>query len=322
MNILVTGGAGFIGSHLAEALLKKGHHVFILDDLSTGRMDNIKHLLKSKKVSFVRGSVLSKHDLAPLVKKSGQVFHLAAAVGVKLVTEKPMESMITNVEGTKNVLELAEARGAPVLITSSSEVYGKSDQLPFKEDSDRKYGSIYHERWGYALSKALDEFMGMCFWRERKLPVVIVRLFNTIGPRQTGRYGMVIPRFVESALLGEPITIYGTGRQTRAFGYVGDIVKAMIRLINCRRAFGEVINLGSTEAISINNLAQKVKRMTRSRSAVIHLAYKDIFNGTFEDMLSRIPDTSKARKLIGYKPTHNLNDILNLVIEYHRCSHV
>ena len=318
MKILVTGGAGFIGSHLVELLHKRGHTVFVLDNLSTGKIDNIKHLLKSPRVVFVHGSVLNRSDLTPLIKKSDQIFHLAAAVGVKLVTEKPLESMITNIDGTKNVLELAELKNIPVLITSSSEVYGKSEQLPFKEDSDRKYGSVYHERWGYALSKTLDEFMGMSFWRERKLPVVIVRLFNTVGPKQTGRYGMVIPRFVSGALAGESITVYGTGKQSRAFGYVGDIVEAMVKLINCKKAYGEVINLGSTQITSINDLAKKIKQMTRSQSAITYVAYKDAYSGTFEDMLSRVPDISKAKKLIGYKPTHTLDDILSLVIEYHR----
>ncbi len=318
MKILVTGGAGFIGSHLAEQLFKKGHTVFILDNLSTGSMDNIKHLLKNSRVTFTHGSVLNKSDLIPLIKKVDKIFHLAAAVGVKLVTEKPLESMITNVDGTKNVLELAELRNIPVLLTSSSEVYGKSDQLPFKEDSDRKYGSVYNERWGYALSKALDEFLGMSFWRERRLPVVIVRLFNTVGPRQTGRYGMVIPRFVSSALACLPITVYGTGRQTRAFCYVNDVVGALMKLINCPKAYGEVVNLGSTQVVSINDLARMVKSITQSKSAITHLAYKDVFNETFEDMLSRVPDLSKAMRLISYKPKYNLNEILTLVVDYHK----
>ncbi len=318
MKILVTGGAGFIGSHLAEQLFKKGHTVFILDNLSTGSMDNIKHLLKNGRVTFTHGSVLNKSDLIPLIKKTDKIFHLAAAVGVKLVTAKPLESMITNVDGTKNVLELAELRNIPVLLTSSSEVYGKSDQLPFKEDSDRKYGSVYNERWGYALSKALDEFLGMSFWRERQLPVVIVRLFNTVGPRQTGRYGMVIPRFVNSALTGSPITVYGTGKQTRAFCHVEDVVGALIKLIACPKAYGEVVNLGSTQVVSINDLARMVKSITRSKSPITHMAYKDAFNETFEDMLSRVPDLSKAKRLIGYKPKYNLNEILTAVADYHK----
>ncbi len=318
MKILITGGAGFIGSHLAEQLLKKGHTVFVLDNLSTGSMDNVKHLLDNKRFIFTHGSVLNKSDLIPLIKRVDQIFHLAAAVGVKLVTDKPLESMITNVDGTKNILELAELKNIPVLLTSSSEVYGKSDQLPFKEDSDRKYGSVYNERWGYALSKALDEFLGMSFWRERRLPVVIVRLFNTVGPGQTGRYGMVVPRFVGSALAGSPITVYGTGEQTRAFCHVDDIVGALIKLINCRKAYGEVVNLGSTEVISINDLAKKVKSITKSKSSVVHVAYKDAFNETFEDMLSRVPDIAKAKKLIGYKPRYNLDEILVSVAEYHK----
>ncbi|MEK9174469.1 MAG: GDP-mannose 4,6-dehydratase [Patescibacteria group bacterium] len=318
MKILVTGGAGFIGSHLSEILLKKGHVVFVLDNLFTGKKENINHLLKNPRFFFVHGSVLNKSDLAPLIKKSDQVFHLAAAVGVKLVTERPLESMLINLEGTKNVLELAELRNIPVLITSSSEVYGKNEELPFKEDSDRRYGSVYNERWGYALSKAVDEFMGMSFWRERKLPVVIVRLFNTVGPRQTGQYGMVVPRFVVSALTNAPITVYGTGDQTRAFCYVEDIVNAMTKLINCKKAYGEVINLGSTEAITINNLARKIKSLTGSRSPIVHMTYKNAYSNTFEDMLNRVPNISKAKKLISYYPRYDLVQILGQVIEYHK----
>ncbi len=318
MRILITGGAGFIGSHLAEALVARGHRVSIFDDLSTGSLQNIKPLLKTHRVSFKKGSVLDRKILAPLITKSDKIFHLAAAVGVKLVVEKPLESMITNIDGTMNVLQFALKRKVPVLITSSSEVYGKNGSLPFREDADRVYGSAYNERWGYALSKATDEFLGLSFFREKKLPVVVVRLFNTTGPRQTGRYGMVVPRLVTQALQGEPLTIYGDGRQIRSFSYVGDIVRGMILLMNSKRAYGQIFNLGSDEPISINGLARRIKTLTKSASSIKYISYEQAYNKTFEDMRRRVPDISKARAVVGYKPTYTLDRTLKAIIAFYR----
>lgn len=316
MRILITGGAGFIGSHLAEALVREGHRVFILDDLSTGNLKNLKGLLQRKSVVFKKGSVLAKRDIASLARNADQIYHLAAAVGVKTVVEKPLDSMMRNIDGTKHVLEVAELKGTPVLITSSSEVYGKNPCVPFREDADRVYGSAYHERWGYALSKAADEFLGLSYWRERKLPTVIVRLFNTTGPRQSGKYGMVVPRLIAQALRGEDMTVYGDGRQVRCFTYVADVVSGLIALMNEPRARGEIFNLGTREHVSINALARRIKRFTNSTSRIVHIPYAKAYNKTFEDMRTRIPDISKAEKLVGYAPRYALDDILRAMIAY------
>lgn len=310
MNILITGGAGFIGSHLAEFLLKKGHTVAVFDNLSTGSKKNIEHLLMHDHFLFKKGSVLFKKDLEPLVARAHHIYHLAAAVGVKYIVEHPLQTLITNVDGTKNVLELAAKRHIPTLITSSSEVYGKNDNLPFGENADRTYGSAYSERWGYALSKALDECLALAYWREKKLPVVVVRLFNTVGPRQSSHYGMVIPTFIKQARTYEPITVFGSGSQTRCFSHVSDIIEAMANLMNNKHAYGEIVNLGSTEAISMRDLAEKIKQMTKSTSKIVTIPYEKAYSATFEDMQKRLPDLSKAKKLIAYKPTYTLEQII------------
>ena len=314
MNILITGGAGFIGSHVAEFLLKKGHTVAALDNLSTGNRVNIAHLLSHKHFLFKKGSILFKKDLEPLVTRAHHIYHLAAAVGVKYIVEHPLDTLTTNVEGTRNVLELAAKKKIPILITSSSEVYGKNDNLPFREDSDRTYGSAYSERWGYALSKALDECLALAYGREKKLPVVIVRLFNTVGPRQSSHYGMVIPTFIKQARAHEDITVFGSGNQTRCFSHIADIVEAMANLMSNKKAYGEIVNLGSTEQISIRDLAEKIKQMTKSTSKIITVPYHKAYSETFEDMQKRLPDLTKAKKLIGYKPTYSLDQIIQSMV--------
>jgi UDP-glucose 4-epimerase len=318
MKILITGGAGFIGSHLAEKLLEEGHTITILDDLSTGNIQNIQHLIETGKVSFTQGDVMRREDVAPLVRDADFIFHLAAAVGVRTVVEKPLESMMRNIEGTKNVIEEAEKTGTPILITSSSEVYGTSDDLPFREHSNRVYGSAYNERWGYALSKAVDEFMALAYWREKKLPTITVRLFNTTGPRQTHRFGMVIPSFVHRAINNEPIIVHGDGNQIRAFSHVADVVSGMIGLMHSKAAYGEIFNLGSTEAISMNDLAQKVIQHAGSASKITYIPYHEAYNATFEDMRKRVPDISKIQETIGYKPQHTLDSTIISIIDHYR----
>lgn len=313
-KVLVTGGAGFIGSHLSEELLNMGYFVYVLDDLSTGRIENIKHLLKNKNFKFKKGSVLNKKVLDPLIKKSDEVYHLAAAVGVKLIMEHPLESLNTNIFGTHNVLEAASRKKIPTLITSSSEAYGKNGNTPFNEHSDRIYGSSYNIRWGYALSKTLDEFLALAYFREKKLPTVTVRLFNTTGPRQTGSYGMVVPNFIKQALEHKPITVHGSGEQSRCFSYVHDIVLAMIALLNNKKAYGEIFNLGSEERISIKDLAEKVRKMTNSKSKIVYIPHKKVYGENFEDMNIRVPDISKAKAVAAYAPNHTLHDILTKTI--------
>ena len=319
-KILITGGAGFIGSHLAEALLKKGEEVFVIDNLSTGSLKNIKHLLKNKKFHFTKGSVLDEKLMEELIKKVDEVYHLAAAVGVKMILKRPLSSLSTNIKGTEIVLEKAMKRKVKVLLASSSEVCGKDDNVPFREEKDRTYGSVYNDRWVYAFSKAVDEFLGLAYWREKKLPVVIVRLFNVIGPRQTGRYGMVVPTFVRQALKGEPITVFGDGKQTRCFADVEDVVRAMIKLMSTKKAEGQVINLGSDREISINQLAKKVKKITSSTSKIIHIPYKKAYPNGYEDFRRRVPELSKIRKLIGYKPKVSLEESIEKIIKYQRAN--
>ena len=290
----------------------------ILDDLSTGDTKNIQHLIDAKKILFKKGDVMRREDVTPLVKKADFIFHLAAAVGVKTVVDKPLESMMRNIEGTKNVIEEAEKRGVPILITSSSEVYGNSDDLPFREHSDRVYGSAYNERWGYALSKAVDEFMALAYWREKKLPTITVRLFNTTGPRQTHKFGMVIPNFVHRAISNEPIIVHGDGEQVRAFSHVVDVVSGMIGLMNSKAAYGEIFNLGSIEAISINDLAKKVIKHSGSTSPISYVPYHEAYNATFEDMRKRVPDISKIQNMIGYKPQYTLDDTIISIIDHYR----
>ncbi|MFH1780754.1 MAG: GDP-mannose 4,6-dehydratase [Candidatus Nealsonbacteria bacterium] len=317
-KVLVTGGAGFIGSHLTEKLLQKGEEVFVIDDLSTGSFENIKHLENNPKFHFTKGSVLDRDLVTQVVVKVDVIYHLAAAVGVKTIIEKPLESFLVNVEGTKNILEAADIRKIPTMLASSSEVYGKNEKLPFKEEDDRVYGSAYHDRWGYGLSKGSDEFLGLAYFREKRLPVVIVRLFNVIGERQRGAYGMVVPRFIRQAILNQTIEIYGDGGQTRCFGYVGSVVNALIELMqNKEKSYGQIFNVGSEERISIKDLAQKIIALTKSRSEIKFIPYAQVYGENFEDMRDRQPDLSKIKQAINYQPIA-LEESLKLAIEYWR----
>jgi UDP-glucose 4-epimerase len=311
---LITGGAGFVGSHLAEELLLRGEEVYALDDLSTGSIDNIEHLKRDPRFHFTLESVHNEPVLAEMIDRCDVVYHLAAAVGVKLIVESPVRTIETNVHGTEVVLKHANKKKKKVLITSTSEVYGKSNDVPFHEDQDLVMGPTTKGRWSYACSKALDEFLAIAYWHEKKLPVVIVRLFNTVGPRQTGRYGMVIPNFVQQALTGDPITVYGDGNQSRAFGYVGDVVKAIANLAHHPAAVGEVFNIGNTQEITINELANLVKKIAGSNSEIVHVPYDRAYEQGFEDMPRRVPDVGKIRQLIGYQPTVDLENILIKII--------
>ena len=311
---LITGGSGFVGSHLAEELLQRGEEVYVLDDLSTGSIDNIEHLKTNPRFHYFIDSVLNEAVLAELVDRCDLVYHLAAAVGVKLIVESPVNTIETNVHGTEIVLKHANKKKKKVLITSTSEVYGKSTAVPFREDQDLVLGPTTKGRWSYACSKAIDEFLALAYWHEKRLPVVIVRLFNTVGPRQTGRYGMVIPNFVQQALSGQPITVYGNGQQSRSFGYVGDVVRALANLAHHTGAVGEVFNIGNTQEISIIELADLVKKMTGSKSEIIYVPYDRAYEKGFEDMPRRVPDISKIQRLVGYQPSLDLEGILERVI--------
>ncbi len=316
MRALITGGAGFIGSHLADALLDRGHQVLVLDDLSTGRIENIRHLIGRTGFDYLIDTVTNEALVGWLVDKSDVVFHLAAAVGVKLVVDAPIHTIETNVNGTETVLRQASRQRKQVLIASTSEVYGKGIALPFREDADLVLGPPVKHRWGYAASKLIDEFMAIAYWKERGLPVVIVRLFNTVGARQSGRYGMVIPNFVRQALSGQPITVHGDGSQTRSFTSVSDVVWAMSALVEEPRAIGEVFNIGNGAETTIRDLARRVKAMTRSTSAISFVPYHQVFDRSFEDMPRRVPDISKIRRTIGFEPKVHLDEILAEVIEH------
>ncbi len=318
MRVLITGGAGFIGSHLSDAYLQRGDEVSVIDDLSTGTIDNIQHLKSNPKFHYTIDSVHNQPVTAELVDQSDIVVHLAAAVGVKLIVESPVRTIETNVRGTEVVLALANKKQKRVLIASTSEVYGLSADVPFKEDGNLVMGATTKGRWSYACSKAIDEFLALAYWREKKLPTTIVRLFNTVGPRQTGRYGMVIPTFVKQALAGRPITVYGNGKQTRCFGFVGDVVGALIKLMDTTDSVGQVFNIGSTEEISIVKLAEKVKELTHSNSEIVFVPYDEAYEEGFEDMPRRVPDTSKINQLVGFKPEMTLDGILETVISFHR----
>jgi len=317
LRVLITGGAGFIGSHLADAYLQRGDEVLIIDDLSTGTIENIRHLKNNPRFHYTIDSVHNQPVTAELVDQSDIVIHLAAAVGVKLIVESPVRTIETNVRGTEVVLDLANKKKKRVLIASTSEVYGLSADVPFREDGNLVMGATSKGRWSYACSKAIDEFLALAYWREKKLPTTIVRLFNTVGPRQTGRYGMVIPTFVKQALASRPITVYGDGKQTRCFGYVGDVVGALMKLMDHADSVGQVYNIGSTEEISIVKLAEKVKELTRSSSEISFTPYDEAYEEGFEDMPRRVPDTSKIRKLVGFEPKMRLDGILQSVINYH-----
>ena len=315
-KILISGGAGFIGSHLAEKLLKDNKEVFVVDNLSTGRLENIEHLKSNENFHFIEGSVLDEDLMKELIGKVEQVYHLAAAVGVKKILKEPLDCLLTNIKGTEIVLKEAEKRNVKVLITSSSEVYGKGDKVPFKEEDDRIYGSVYNNRWIYAFSKGVDEFLGLAYFKEKNLPVVIVRFFNVIGPRQVGRYGMVVPTFIKQGLKGEPITVYGDGNQTRSFADIEDIINALVRLMAVKEAEGQVINLGADREISINNLAKKVKELTNSSSKITHIPYNQAYPDGFEDLRRRVPDISNARRMIGYEPKFTLEETIKKIIKY------
>ncbi len=314
MKILITGGAGFVGSHLCETLVARGHELVVIDDLSTGRIENIAHLEKSGKVRIVVDSVARESLVEELVRATDKVFHLAAAVGVRLILEQPTHTIETNIAGTEVVLRYASRYRRPVLITSTSEVYGKSEHVPFREEDDVLLGPTNRQRWAYAASKMVDEFLALAYWQEKRLPVVIARLFNTVGPRQTGRYGMVIPRLAAQAIAGEPLTVYGDGEQSRCFGSVRDVVEGLARLMDCEGAIGEVVNLGNPQEVTINELARLIIEIAGSRSEVRHIPYDQAFAAGFEDMRRRIPDITKARRLIGFEPKDDLRSIITAVV--------
>lgn len=318
MKALVTGGAGFIGSYLCEELLGKGYEVWAIDDLSTGRIENIDRLKQNQKFHYVLDTIMNKNLMAELVDRASIVFHLAAAVGVQLIVDQPVKTIETNIKGTEVVLELADKKKKKVLLASTSEIYGKSNNIPFKEDGDLLFGPTMRCRWSYAASKAIDEFLGLAYFTEKKLPVVIIRLFNTVGPRQTGRYGMVIPRFIRQALKNEPITVYGDGKQSRCFTYVKDAAKAISDIVTKDEAFGQVFNLGGTEEITIHDLAKKIIVMTGSKSEIVFVSYDKAYSSGFEDMNRRVPDITKIKKMIGYAPMVSLEDILRDTIEFMR----
>jgi len=316
MHYLITGGAGFIGCHLAERLLSAGHSVTVIDDLCTGSIQNIERLKVRRGFRYIVESIFNRPLLAELIDDADAVFHLAASVGVRLIVESPVRTIENNVKGTEAVLEFAGKKKKKVLITSTSEVYGKSTKIPFCEDDDLVMGGTQKGRWSYACSKAIDEFLALAYWKERGLPVVIVRLFNTVGPRQTGRYGMVLPSFVRAALAGEPLTVFGDGKQSRCFCHVNDTVGALAKLIEHPQAVGEIFNVGSEEEISIGKLARLVKLMTHSASPIQYIPYDQAYEAGFEDMQRRVPDTSKVRNLVGFRTTHDTRQVVQSVIDY------
>jgi UDP-glucose 4-epimerase len=317
VKALITGGAGFLGSHLAEALIARGDTVYLLDNLSTGSIENIEHLKGDRRFHYAIDSVMNEPITAELIDRVDVVFHLAAAVGVRLIVESPVNTIETNVHGTEMVLKLANKKKKKVLVASTSEVYGKSEDVPFHEEADLVMGPTSKGRWSYACSKAIDEFLALAYHKEKHLPVVIVRLFNTVGPRQTGRYGMVIPNFVKQALLGHPITVYGDGEQSRCFTYVTDVVGALMKLADHEGAVGQVFNIGNDrEEVTISDLAHRVKERTKSHSEIVTIPYDEAYESGFEDMPRRVPDLSKVRALIGYEPRVHLDEILDRVIAY------
>ncbi len=318
MKFLITGGAGFIGSHLVEELLRLNNEVIALDNLSTGRYENVEHLSTNKNFEFVEGDILDTGLVDKLVEKVDNIFHLAAAVGVNLIVNKPLESLTTNIKGSEIVLDAALRYRKKILITSTSEIYGKNMNGPLREDDDRILGSPLKSRWSYSTAKAVDEMLAYIYWKENKLPTIIVRLFNTVGSRQTGAYGMVIPRFVVQALKNEDLTVYGTGKQSRCFLHVKDAVGALVALINETRAIGEVFNVGSQEEITIEALAKKIIELTKSRSKIIYVSYEQAYEEGFEDMQRRVPDITKINKLIGFKPKVDLRGIIKDVMDYYR----
>jgi UDP-glucose 4-epimerase len=319
VNVLITGGAGFVGSHLSETLLSRGHSVFVVDDLSTGSIRNIEQLKGRKGFGYKVASIFDQGLMAELVDRADAVYHLAAAVGVRLIVEDPIRTIETNVHGTEVVLRQAAKKGKRVILTSTSEVYGKAPgKGAFREDQDLVFGATSKARWAYACSKAIDEFMALAYYKQKGVPTTVVRLFNTVGPRQTGRYGMVIPSLVAQALSGKPLTVFGSGKQTRCFAYVGEIVKALADLLDCKAARGLVVNLGSSEEVSINELAARIVKLTGSKSKVKRIPYDQAYESGFEDMMRRVPDLGLAKKLVGYTHKTTLDQILRAVIESSR----
>ena len=318
MRFLITGGAGFIGSHLSDLLIEHGHGVHVLDDLSTGAMENICHLKDHPRFEYTIDSAANHHVVAELVDEADIVVHLAAAVGVKLIVASPVRAIETNVHCTEVVLAHASKKNRPVLIASTSEVYGKSQALPFREDGDLQMGATDVGRWAYACSKAIDEFLAMAYWRERGLPTTVVRLFNTVGPRQTGSYGMVVPRLVSQALAEEPLTVFGDGQQRRCFCHVSDVVEGLLALMGEESAYGNVFNVGATAEISILELAERIIEMTGSRSDISLIPYAEAYGEGFEDMYRRIPDITKVQQLIGWRPARTLENIIQDVIDHQR----
>jgi len=318
MKILITGGAGFIGSHLADRLLEAGHEITIIDNLSTGRYSNIAHLEDHERLRLIIDTVLNDKLMEELIRETDRVYHMASAVGVKLIMERPVRTIETIFRGTDVVLGFCSRYRKRVLIPSTSEVYGKGISVPFREEDDLLTGATDKHRWAYACAKTLDEFLALAHWKETRLPVVVVRLFNTVGPRQTGQYGMVVPRFVKAALKNEHIPVHGTGLQSRCFGHVHDVVDALIQLLENTECFGNVINIGNDEEVTINALAEKAIEMTGSASEIRYIPYEEAYGEGFEDMQRRVPSLEKARRLIGYQPTRKLEDIINDVADQFR----
>lgn len=311
MNILITGGAGFVGSHLADRLIADGNHITVIDNLSTGRYQNVEHLEGHERFRLIIDTVLNQSIMEELIRESDRVFHMASAVGVKLIMERPVRTIETIFRGTDVVLEFCSRFRKRVLIPSTSEVYGKGISVPFHEDDDLLTGATNKHRWAYACAKTLDEFLALAHWKETRLPVAVVRLFNTVGPRQTGQYGMVVPRFVKAAMDNEPITVHGDGSQSRCFGHVADVVDGLVKTLENPSCFGEVINLGNSEETTIKGLAEKAIEMTGSSSEIRYIPYEEAYGEGFEDMQRRVPSLEKAARLIGYKPTRTLEDIIN-----------
>jgi UDP-glucose 4-epimerase len=318
MRYLITGGAGFIGSHLSDELLERGHSVHVLDDLSTGSMANIRHLKDQAGFEYTIESCASPRIVAEAVDEADVVYHLAAAVGVELIVQSPVRTIETNVRCTEVVLMQANKKNKPVFVASTSEVYGKSTSFPFSEDGDLVMGATTKGRWAYACSKAIDEFLALAYWKERKLPTVCARLFNTVGPRQTGRYGMVVPNFVRQALAEQPITVYGDGTQSRCFCHVSDVVQALVELMEREDVYGEVFNIGSTEETSIHQLAERVRSRTGSSSEIVTVPYEEAYEEGFEDMHRRVPDLTKIGERLGWAPTRMLDEIIDDVVEDQR----
>ncbi|MGI9035661.1 MAG: GDP-mannose 4,6-dehydratase [Pyrinomonadaceae bacterium] len=318
MKILITGGAGFVGSHLADKLYNEGHEITVIDDLSTGRYQNVAHLEGKERFRLIIDTILNQQLMEELIRDSDRVFHMASAVGVKLIMEQPVKTIETIFHGTDVVLKFCSRYRTRVLIPSTSEVYGKSTQVPFTEDNDILKGSTSKHRWAYACAKELDEFLALAHWKETRLPVAVIRLFNTVGPRQTGQYGMVVPNFIKAALKDEPIPIHGDGNQARCFGHVSDVVEGLTKAIETPECFGQVMNLGNNEEVTIKQLAEKIIAMTGSKSELKFISYSEAYGEGFEDMMRRVPNLEKAKRLIGYQPTRTLENIINDVAEQFR----